>query len=165
MLVCMENKNPFQLESKHCMMLCSYLYHSADADLLAELEKFDKYVLMEYGLKTGLDLGAKALNLYKSAKQFFYCVGSANWNSLLGCPDGCLHNLFDLVKRQPVDQPLGFLMCNFNGTWNKNPFAFNLNSILMFAGAVWNTKTTMVIYLLIVHLFLKQQKNKFKSFF
>ncbi len=125
-------------------MLCSYLYHSADAETAAELEKFDKYILMEYGLKSGLDFSSKAVDLYKSGRQFYYCVGSANWNSLLGCPDGCLHNLYDIVKRQPVDQPLGFLICNFNGTLNRNPFAFNLNSILMFAGSTWNTKLSTV---------------------
>lgn len=61
----------------------------------------------------------------------------------MGCPDGCLNNLYDAVRRQPIDQPLGFLSCNFSGTLNKNPFAVNLNSMLMFAGCSWNTKLQM----------------------
>ena len=76
----MDNKNPFSLDSNQYMMLCSYLYHTADAETWAELEKFDKYILMEYALKSGLEFSSKASNLYRSGKQFFYCIGSANWN-------------------------------------------------------------------------------------
>lgn len=140
----MDDKNPFSLDSNQYMMLCSYLYHNGDEETLAELEKFDKYILMEYGLKSGTDFGSKSANLYKSGQPFYFCVGSSNWNSLLGCPDGCLNNINDALKRQAIDQPLGFLLCNFSGSINKNPFAFNLNSILMFSGLSWNTKLSLV---------------------
>ena len=52
----MENKNPFALDSNQYMMLCSYLYHNGDEETFSELDKFDKYVLMEYGLKAGDNL-------------------------------------------------------------------------------------------------------------
>jgi hypothetical protein len=160
----MENKNPFSLDSNQYMMLCSYLYHSGDPELCAELEKVDKYVLMEYGMKVGSNFESKSRKLSKSGQPFFYCVGSSNWNrfeifvlfyflifrihffdsvsSLFGNPDGCLHNLYDAVKRQQLDQPLGLLLCNFSGSINRNPVAFDLNSILMFAGCSWNTNVT-----------------------
>jgi hypothetical protein len=80
MLTCMENKNPFGLDSTQYMMLCSYLYHTADEETAAELEKFDKYIFMEYGLKSGVDFSAKSVNLYRSGRPFFFCIGSANWN-------------------------------------------------------------------------------------
>lgn len=146
LLTCMDNKNPFSLDSNQFMMLCSYLYHNGDAETFAELEKFDKYILMEYGLKSGADFGLKSANLYKSGQPFFYCIGNANWNSLLGCPDGFLHNLYDAIERQPIDLPIGLLLCNFNGSLNKNPFAFNLNSIVLFAGAAWNSSIKMVSF-------------------
>jgi hypothetical protein len=76
----MENKNPFSLDSNQYMMVCSYLFHNADAEMLSELEKFDKVVLMEYGLKVGSNFGAKSANLCKSGQPYFFCVGSANWN-------------------------------------------------------------------------------------
>ena len=76
----MENKNPFSLDSNQYMMLCSYLYHNGDEETFAELEKFDKYILMEYGLKSGTDFASKSLNLYKSGQPYFFCIGSANWN-------------------------------------------------------------------------------------
>jgi len=63
---------------------------------------------------------------------------------MLGCPDGSLNNLYDAIKRQSIDQPLGILLCNFIGSLYRNPFAFNLNSIIMFAGASWNSKISMV---------------------
>ncbi|CAF0708130.1 unnamed protein product [Brachionus calyciflorus] len=143
LLTCMDDKNPFSLDSTQYMMLCSYLYHNGDEETLSELEKFDKYVLMEYGLKSGTDFGSKSANLYKSGHPFYFCIGSANWNSLLGCPDGCLNNINDAVQRHAIDQPIGFLMCNFSGSINRNPFAYNLNSILMFSGMAWNTKISM----------------------
>ena len=80
LLTCIENKNPFMLDSNQYMMLCSYLYHNGDEETFAELRKFDKYVLMEYGLKSGTKFADKASNLYKSGHPFYYCVGSANWN-------------------------------------------------------------------------------------
>ena len=64
--------------------------------------------------------------------------------SFLGCPDGCLTNIFDAIKRQKEDQPIGILMCNFTGSINKNPFAANLNSMIMFAGSSWNANISMV---------------------
>lgn len=141
----MEDKNPFSLDSTQYMMLCSYLYHHGDQETTSELEKFDNFIFMEYGLKSGTDFGSKSTNLYKSGKAFFFCVGSSNWNSFLGCPDGCLQNINDAQKRQQYDQALGFLLCNFNGSINRNPFAFNLNSILMFSGLSWNTKVELVL--------------------
>ncbi len=76
----MENKNPFSLDSNQYMMLCSYLYHNGDEETFAELEKFDKYILMEYGLKSGFDFASKSLGLYKSGQPYFFCIGSSNWN-------------------------------------------------------------------------------------
>ena len=76
----MENKNPFALQSNQFMMLCSYLYHKVDDEMISELDKFDKYVLMEYGLKSCYDFESKAKNIHKSGRPFFYCVGSSNWN-------------------------------------------------------------------------------------
>jgi hypothetical protein len=76
----MDNKNPFSLDSDQYMMLCSYLYHAGDTEMLEELDKIDKSVFMEYGLKCGNDFGAKSSSLYKSGRPFFYCVGSSNWN-------------------------------------------------------------------------------------
>lgn len=146
LLTCMEDKNPFSLDSTQYMMLCSYLYHHGDQETTLELEKFENYILMEYGLKSGTDFGSKSTNLYKSGKPFFFCVGSSNWNSFLGCPDGCLQNINDAQKRQQYDQALGFLLCNFNGSINRNPFAFNLNSIIMFSGLSWNTKVDLVLF-------------------
>jgi hypothetical protein len=169
----MENKNPFSLDSSQYLMLCSYLFHAADNEISLELEKLDNYILMEYGLKSGYDFGQKSQTLYKTGRPFFYCIGSSNWNrsvkkelnflfnysnifmhqykkistyfSLLGCPEGCLHNIFDAVKRQPIDQPLGILLCNFTGSLYQTAFAFNLNSIVMLAGCSWNTKISLVI--------------------
>ena len=80
LLTCMENKNPFSLDSNQLMMLCSYLYHNGDSETCAELEKFDQYVLMEYGLKSGADFASKANKLYRSGQQYFYCIGNSNWN-------------------------------------------------------------------------------------
>jgi hypothetical protein len=143
LLTCMEDKNPFSLDSTQYIMLCSYLYHNADEEMLNELQKFDKYILMEYGLKVNNDFATKSLNLYKSGQPFYFCVGSANWNSLLGCPDGCLYNIYDALKLQPVDQPLGMLLCNFSGSTNRTPLAFSLNPMILFAGLTWNSATTI----------------------
>ena len=57
---------------------------------------------------------------------------------------GFLYNLYDAVNRQKTDQALGILMCNFVGSLNKNPFAFNLNNMVMFAGSSWNCSISMV---------------------
>lgn len=140
LLTCMENKNPFSLDSDQYMMMCSYLYHAADPEMLDELEKIDKCVFMEYGLKSGSDFESKSTSLYKSGRPYFHCVGSSNWNSLLGSPESCLHNIFDAIKRQPIDNPNGILLCNFSGSLYKTAFAFNLNSMVMLAGCAWNTQ-------------------------
>ena len=76
----MENKNPFSLDSTQHMMLCSYLFHSTDEEILTEIDKIDRFTLMEYGLRSGYDFQSKAEKLYKSGRPFYYCVGSANWN-------------------------------------------------------------------------------------
>lgn len=80
LLTCMENKNPFSLDSSQQMMLCSYLYHNGDNETNAELEKFDRFILMEYGLKSGSDFASKAERLYSSGQQYYYCIGNSNWN-------------------------------------------------------------------------------------
>ena len=59
---------------------------------------------------------------------------------MLGCPEGCLTNIFDAIDCFKEDRPLGLLLCNFSGSLTRTAFAFNLNSITMFAGCAWNTK-------------------------
>ena len=63
---------------------------------------------------------------------------------MLGCPDGCLQNILNATSYQPLDQPLGVLLCNFNGSKYRTPFAYNLNSIIMTAGCTWNSKISHV---------------------
>jgi hypothetical protein len=74
------------------------------------------------------------------------CVGSSNWNSLYGCPDGCLFNLFNAIKNIPKNRPIGLLLCEFTGALLRSGFSFNLNSIFMFAGPSWNQSIEMVLY-------------------
>ncbi len=83
LLTCMDNKNPFNLDSNQYIMLSSYLYHAGDKEMVEELEKIDKCVFMEYGIKAGTDFGKKSRNLHKSGRPYFYCVGSSNWNRFL----------------------------------------------------------------------------------
>ena len=66
---------------------------------------------------------------------------------MLGQPEVCLHNIFDAVSRQSLDNPNGIVLCNFSGSLYKNAFAFNLNSMVMLAGCSWNTKIKLVSFL------------------
>jgi hypothetical protein len=66
LLICMEDKNPFSLDSNQYIMLSSYLYHNNDKEINDEIEKFDKLIFMEYGLKVGHDFESKCENLNNS---------------------------------------------------------------------------------------------------
>ena len=50
----MEDKNPFSLDSNQYIMLSSYLYHNNDKEINEEIDKFEKFIFMEYGLKCGI---------------------------------------------------------------------------------------------------------------
>jgi hypothetical protein len=77
-------------------------------------------------------------------KPYYLCVGSSNWNSLYGCPEGCLLNLFNAIKNIPQNRPIGLLLCEFSGFLVQTGFSFNLNSIFAFAGLSWNQNIEMV---------------------
>ena len=80
----------------------------------------------------------------KFRKPYYLCVGSSNWNSLFGCPDGCLNNLFNATKCIPKNKPIGLLLCEFSGALLRTGFLFNLNSIFAFAGLSWNLDMDVV---------------------
>ncbi len=166
LLTCMENKNPFLLDSTQYLMLDSYLFQNNENDVIDEIKKFDKFYFMEYGLKVGHNFDQRCKKLHESGwevglcckatglfnddvcpfdrKPFYFCVGSANWNSLFGCPDGCLLNLFHALNNINSNKPNGLLLCEFVGALTRTPFAFNLNSIMMFAGPAWNNNIEIV---------------------
>lgn len=135
----MENKNPFDLKSSQYLMLCSYLLHNSDNSIQDELDRFDNLILMEYGIKVGHKFDEKCNKLVHLGKPFYLCVGSSNWNSLFGCHEACIRNIFDAVTNFSKCQPLGLLLCNFTGALQKTSHPLNLISTLMFSGPSWNT--------------------------
>jgi hypothetical protein len=143
MLICMENKNPFNLKSSQYQMLCSYLIHNSDNSIRDELDRFDNLILMEYGIKVGHNFEKKCKTLAQLGRPFYLCVGSSNWNSLFGCHEGCIMNIFDAFTNVSKYQPLGLLLCNFSGALQKTSHPLNLISLLMFSGPSWNNEISL----------------------
>lgn len=69
---------------------------------------------------------------------FIVCPGTAAWNSLAGCPEAAVYNIYNSVKCASSQSGLGLLVCNWTGRGYLTHLPFSWPGLLIAAGLAWN---------------------------
>ncbi|KAL8606628.1 hypothetical protein ACOMHN_025727 [Nucella lapillus] len=122
----------------HTLQLCGYPLHDLSTPALQHLPP--NIVFNEYGVKADHDFNSFCTTLAEMGIHFCVCPGTAAWNSLAGCPEAALHNIYGAVKAGSIQGALGVVVCDWTGKGHLTHQPFSWPGFLMGAGLAWNTQ-------------------------
>lgn len=128
------------LSSHHTVQLCSVVLHEMGS--VVQQLPFNM-VLAEYGLQANHDF-RKYCKLYSTAGVPFCVVpGTAAWNSLAGCPEAAISNIWNAVKHATAHGGLGMIASHWSGNSQVTHHPFIWPGLLTAAGLAWNPDVTL----------------------
>ncbi|KAK2181799.1 hypothetical protein NP493_375g01012 [Ridgeia piscesae] len=123
------------LSSHHTVQLCSVVLHELGS--VVQQLPFNT-VLTEYGLQANHDFG-KYCKLYSTAGVPFCVVpGTAAWNSLAGCPEAAISNIWNAAKQASAHGGLGLIISHWSGNSQVTHHPFIWPGLMTAAGLAWN---------------------------
>ncbi|XP_076442258.1 uncharacterized protein LOC143281142 isoform X2 [Babylonia areolata] len=120
------------------LQLCGYPLHHLSTPALQQLPP--NIVFNEYGVKADHDFSSFCTSLAEMGIHFCVCPGTAAWNSLAGCPEAALHNIYGAVKAGSSQGALGVVVCDWTGKGHLTHQPFSWPGFVMGAGLAWNTQ-------------------------
>ncbi|GFR59922.1 tankyrase-1 [Elysia marginata] len=126
--------------SHQTLQLCGYPLHDLSTVYLQHLPP--SLVFNEYAVKSDHDYTKFCTPLVELGMNYFVCPGTAAWNSLAGCPEAAISNIFSAATTS--EGVLGLVACDWTGKGHLNHQPFSWPGILAAAGLSWNNNTSMV---------------------
>ncbi|XP_041351474.1 uncharacterized protein LOC121370371 [Gigantopelta aegis] len=123
--------------SEKTLQLCSYPLHDLATNLLQQLPPH--IIFNEYGVEADHDFTKFSSPMADLGIHFFVCPGTAAWNSLAGCPEAALKNIYNAIKSASTQGALGLVACNWTGRGHMTHLPFCWPGFLMAAGLSWNS--------------------------
>ncbi|KAL3874032.1 hypothetical protein ACJMK2_037101 [Sinanodonta woodiana] len=125
------------IQRNQTLLLCGYPLHDLDRKFLYQLPP--NLVFNEYGVQANHDFSKFCRPLSKHGVNFFVCPGTAVWNSIGGCPEAAVTNIYTAVKCATTDGGLGVVVSNWSGKSHLNHQPFCWPGFLVGAGLGWNS--------------------------
>lgn len=125
--------------SHQTLQLCGYPLHDLSTVHLQHLPP--SLVFNEYAVKSDHDYTKVCTPLAELGMNYFVCPGTAAWNSLAGCPEAAVSNIFSAATTS--EGVLGLVVCDWTGKGHLNHQPFSWPGIVAAAGLGWNNNTDM----------------------
>lgn len=119
------------------LQLCAYPIHNLSTSLMQQLPPH--VVFNEFGVEADHDFNTFCTSLAEMGIHFFVCPGTAAWNSLAGCPEAALGNIYGAIKAACSQGGLGAVVCDWTGKCHLTHQSFAWPGFLIGAGLAWNT--------------------------
>ncbi|XP_060562168.1 uncharacterized protein LOC132721814 [Ruditapes philippinarum] len=124
------------VRSHQTIQLCGYPLHDLNPNTLSQLPPH--LVFNEYGVQATHNFTEICKPLSKQGMNYLVCPGTSAWNSLAGCPEAALTNVYNAVKCAISDGAMGTIVCNWSGKGHITHLPFCWPGFLMGAGLSWN---------------------------
>ncbi|KAJ9589645.1 hypothetical protein L9F63_017134, partial [Diploptera punctata] len=144
------------------LMLCSngILQHGG--------QTFPPNVLfVQYGFQADFDFLDWTRDLQQQGMMTCLCPGTASWNSLAGCPEATVCNIYRAVQAVGEQGSLGIIVAHWSGSYHLTPHPFSWPGFVIGCGLSWNPAThwnvpvdylhTSLAELLNTHVFLDSE--------
>ncbi|XP_054264092.1 uncharacterized protein LOC128987330 isoform X1 [Macrosteles quadrilineatus] len=120
------------------VMLCSNTLHNLH---LAKVYVPANIVLMDYGFQADYDFADWTQEFHQYGCTTCLCPGTASWNSLAGCPEASICNIYRAVQAVQNTGALGTVVAHWSGSYHITHYPFSWPGFMVGAGLAWNTNT------------------------
>uniref|UniRef100_A0A1S4N319 Beta-hexosaminidase bacterial type N-terminal domain-containing protein n=1 Tax=Pediculus humanus subsp. corporis TaxID=121224 RepID=A0A1S4N319_PEDHC len=100
-------------------------------------------ILMEYGFQADYDFKTWSKAFQNQGGIMGFCPGTASWNSLSGCPEAAVCNIYSAVTAAVEENAVGIVVAHWSGSYHLTPHPFSSTGFLVGAGLSWNPKTPL----------------------
>ncbi|KAL4238827.1 hypothetical protein ACF0H5_003534 [Mactra antiquata] len=125
------------IRSDQTLQLCAYPLHDLDKHVLTQIPPH--LVFNEYGVQASHNFTEICKPLSAHGMSYIVCPGTSAWNSLAGCPEAAITNVYNAVKCATSDCSLGVVICNWSGKGHITHLPFCWPGFMMGAGLSWNS--------------------------
>ncbi|XP_033127750.1 uncharacterized protein LOC117125369 [Anneissia japonica] len=127
----------------HIVQYCANLIHSTPQDIAALPPGS---IAMEYGYEADYDFSVYTDNSVRmiSMSCFYTCPGTQAWNSIGGCPEVAVRNIYNATHCSRIyDSAVGLLITDWSGIAHINHELISLPAYVTAAGLAWNMYTSL----------------------
>lgn len=124
------------VRTEQTVQLCGYPLHDLDPNTLSQLPPH--LVFNEYGVQATHNFTEICKPLSKNGMNYLVCPGTSAWNSLAGCPEAAITNVYNAARCALSDGAMGVIVCNWSGKGHITHLPFCWPGFLMGAGLSWN---------------------------
>ncbi|XP_067011307.1 uncharacterized protein [Anabrus simplex] len=121
-------------------------------------------VLMQYGFQADYDFLEWTQEFRRQGGMTCLCPGTASWNSLAGCPEASVCNIYRAVQVAVEQRSLGVVVAHWSGSYHLTPHPFSWPGFVVGCGLAWNPSThwdylhNSLPELLNTHIFLDNRR-------
>ncbi|XP_071963251.1 uncharacterized protein [Antedon mediterranea] len=125
----------------HIVQYCANILHSSPQDIQAFPSGS---IAMEYGYEADYDFSEFGKVVAESGNCFYTCPGTQAWNSIGGCPEVAVRNIYNATHCSRIyDCAVGLLVTDWAGVAHLNHELISLPAYVTAAGLAWNTYTSL----------------------
>jgi len=162
-------------ESCQCVCLQDLWHHLAlppDITLMLcsngiqpqRIQAFPANILfVQYGFQADYDFLEWTRNFHQQGTRTCLCPGTASWNSIAGCPEASICNIYRAVQAITEQGSLGVIVAHWSGSYHLTPHPFSWPGFVVGSGLSWNPAThwdylhSSLADLLNTHIFLDSE--------
>ncbi|XP_033626087.1 uncharacterized protein LOC117289186 isoform X2 [Asterias rubens] len=99
---------------------------------------------MHYGTKVDYDFNAACKELTESGMAFTVCPGTAAWNTISGCPEAMIRNVYNAVTAAgQSSNAIGLMVTDWSGSMFINQPTVSFPGFAVAGGLAWNKNVEM----------------------
>ncbi|XP_076312660.1 uncharacterized protein LOC143226079 isoform X1 [Tachypleus tridentatus] len=98
-------------------------------------------ILVEYGHEASMDYNTPCKSLTQSGSTMCLCAGTSSWNSIAGCPEATVSNIYRAVQAASSHNLLGLIIADWSGVPHHTATTFSWPGYVTGAGLAWNSTT------------------------
>lgn len=98
-------------------------------------------ILIEYGYQAEHDFDFPIQSVIQSGLNAYVGVGTSSWNSIAGCPDTAINNIYKGAHVATCYGAHGLIVFDWAGSPHHTPLCFSWPALLLTAGLAWNSST------------------------
>lgn len=125
------------LSGDKTIQICGYPLHGMDTKLLFGIPP--NVLISEYGIEADYEFRRFCTPLSEKGVGFFLCPGTSAWNSIAGCPEAAIKNIYNAVKCGVTHGCTGIVACDWSGKAHLNSHVFSWPAYMLNLGLSWNS--------------------------